>query len=56
MLQVLSPYDQGLIKEIPLQGKEKVEEALSTAYCLFSHQSNWIPAYYKIAKLERTVQ
>ncbi len=53
MLKVLSPFDQSLIKEIPLVGKEKVEEALATAYALFQDQSKWIPAHERIAILER---
>lgn len=53
MLQVLSPYDQSLIKEIPLVGKDEVEKALSKAYALFLDQSKWIPAHERIAILER---
>lgn len=54
MLKVLSPFDQSLIKEIPLVGKSEVEHALAKAYGLFLDQSKWIPAYEKIAILERT--
>jgi acyl-CoA reductase-like NAD-dependent aldehyde dehydrogenase len=54
MLEVLSPYDQSLIKKIPLVGKQEVEKALTTAYVLFQDQSKWIPAYERIAILERT--
>lgn len=56
MLKVLSPYDQSLIKEIPLIGKEEVEIALTTAYELFRDQSKWIPAHERIAILERTAE
>jgi len=56
MLKVLSPYDQSLIKEIPLDGIDKVESLLSTAYDLFNNQSKWIPAYERISILERTAQ
>jgi len=55
MLKVLSPYDQRLIKEIPLVGKEAVEKALNVAYGLFTDQSKWIPAHERIAILERTI-
>ena len=54
MLEVRSPYDQSLIKKIPLVGKQEVEKALTTAYDLFQEQSKWIPAYERIAILERT--
>jgi len=53
MLKVLSPYDSSLIKEIPLDGKEEVEKALTTAYGLFQDQSKWIPAHERIAILRR---
>ncbi len=56
MLKVLSPFDQSLIREIPLVGKEKVEEALRTAYDLFQKQSKWIPPHERIAILERTAE
>ncbi|MBW8049950.1 MAG: aldehyde dehydrogenase family protein [Cytophagales bacterium] len=56
MLQVTSPYDLSLIKEIPLVGKAEVEKALTTAYGLFLDQSKWIPAHERIAILERTAE
>ncbi|MEA1897801.1 MAG: aldehyde dehydrogenase family protein, partial [Bacteroidota bacterium] len=56
MLKVLSPYDQSLIKEIPLDGKAEVEKALTTAYKLFQDQSKWIPAHERIAILENTAE
>lgn len=56
MLKVLSPYDQSLIKEIPLLGKVEVEKALSTAQRLFQDQSKWIPAHERIAILERVIE
>jgi acyl-CoA reductase-like NAD-dependent aldehyde dehydrogenase len=55
MLKVQSPYDQKLIKEIPLVGKEAVEKALNIAYNLFTDQSKWVPAHERIAILERTI-
>ena len=56
MLKVVSPYDQSLIKEIPLVGKVEVEHALATAYGLFQDQSKWIPAHERIAILERSAE
>ena len=56
MLKVVSPYDQSLIKEIPLVGKIEVEHALATAYNLFQDQSKWIPSHERIAILERTAE
>ena len=54
MLKILSPFDQSLIKEIPLVGKAEAENALKTAYSLFQDRSKWIPAHERIAILERT--
>ena len=56
MLKVVSPYDQSLIKEIPLAGKPEVEYALKTAYGLFQDQSKWIPPHERITILERTAE
>jgi len=56
MLEVRSPYDQSLIKKIPLVGKKEVNKALKTAYGLFQNQSKWIPAHERIAILERTAE
>ena len=56
MLKVLSPFDQSLIKEIPLDGSNKVEEALEVAHKLFLDQSNWLSAYKRIEILERVVE
>lgn len=55
MLKVLSPYDQSLIKEVPLVGKTEVEKALTTAYSLFQNQDAWIPPYERITLLETVV-
>lgn len=56
MLKILSPFDQSLIKEIPLVGKAEAENALETAYSLFQDRSKWIPAHERIAILERTAE
>ena len=56
MLKVVSPYDQSLIKEIPMVGKGEVEKALTTAYDLFIDQTKWIPAHERIAILEHTAE
>lgn len=56
MLKVQSPYDQSIIREIPLVGKAEVEKALERAYDLFQDQSKWIPAHERIAILERTAE
>jgi len=55
-LKVFSPYDNKLIKEIPLVGAEEVEKALTTAYGLFKDRSKWLPAYQRVEILERVAQ
>ncbi|MBW3468644.1 aldehyde dehydrogenase family protein [Arthrospiribacter ruber] len=52
-LKVYSPYDNSLIKELPLMDKNELEEALKTAYDLFLDQSNWILAHERISLLEK---
>ncbi|MCH7724309.1 MAG: aldehyde dehydrogenase family protein [Bacteroidetes bacterium] len=55
-LKVFSPYDNKLIKEIPMVGATEVEEALTTAYGLFKDRSKWLPAYQRVEILERVAQ
>ncbi len=56
MLKIFSPFDQSLIKEIPLIGKQEVEKQLQTAYALFENPTNWLPAHQRIEILERTAE
>jgi len=53
MLKVYAPYDQSLIKEIPMVGKEKAEEALKRAYQLFLDRDKWLPSYEKKSILNK---
>jgi len=55
-LKVFSPYDNKLIKEIPMVGAEEVEKALTTAYGLFKDRSKWLAAYRRGEILERTAE
>ena len=56
MLEVTRPFDSSLIKKIPLQTANDVEQALQTAHNLFTDQTTWLPAYQRIAILERVVE
>ena len=56
MLKILSPYDQSLIKEIPLDGKDAVNQTIKIAHDLFQDIPNWLPAYQRINILEKTIQ
>ena len=53
MLKVFAPYDQSLIKEIPMVGKVKAEEALERAHKLFLERDKWIPAHQKKSILNK---
>jgi len=55
-LKVFSPYNNKLIKEIPMVGAEEVENALAVAYGLFSDRSKWLPVYVRVEILERVTQ
>ncbi len=55
-LKVFSPYDNKLIKEIPMVGAEEVEKVLTTAYGLFKDRSKWLVAYQRVEILERVAQ
>ncbi len=56
MLKVLSPFDNSLIKEIPLDNAQKIENALAQAYRLFHNRSKWIPPYIRIEILDKTAK
>jgi acyl-CoA reductase-like NAD-dependent aldehyde dehydrogenase len=51
--KIVFPYDQSLVKELPLINKNDLEKALDIAHDLFEDQSNWIPAYKRIEILEK---
>jgi len=51
--KIVFPYNQSLVKELPLINKNEVENILNTAQKLFNDQSNWIPAYKRIEILEK---
>lgn len=51
--KIIFPYDQSLVKELPLINKNDIEKILNTAQNLFNDQSNWIPAFKRIEILEK---
>jgi len=56
MLDVLNPYNGELIKQVSLNSGADVERALALAQATFEDRSAWLPAYERIAILERTAQ
>lgn len=55
MLKVVSPYNLKTIKEIETVNEKQAFAALEKAYQLFLDQSKWLPAFKRIAILERVV-
>lgn len=51
--KIIFPYDQSLVKELPLINKNDLEKALNIAHDLFEDQSNWLPAFKRIEILEK---
>jgi acyl-CoA reductase-like NAD-dependent aldehyde dehydrogenase len=55
MLHIYSPFTREKIDEIPLQTFEQAQEKLDIAYTLFKDQSKQLPAYQRIAILEKLI-
>ena len=55
-LQVKSPYDHHLIKEVTLMDENQIEKSLSVAHNLFMDRSKWLPKYKRIEILEKAAQ
>lgn len=49
MLEVRSPYDSKVVREIQEQDKQAAEAALSKAYALFQDQKNWLKPHQRIS-------
>ncbi len=56
ILQVSRPFDGSLIKEIPLQTAEDVEQAITVAHELFENRSKWLQPHQRIEILENVVE
>ena len=53
LLEITRPFDGTLIKEIPLNDTNDVEKALQVAHGLFLDRARWLPAWQRIAILEK---
>ena len=51
-LKVNAPFDQSLIKEIPLASAEEMQQAIDRAQSLFLDQTEWLPKYKRVEILE----
>ncbi len=54
--KVTNPFDGSLIREIPKQSADDVEQALANGHRLFNDRKAWLPAFKRIAILEKTVE
>lgn len=52
-VEIQSPYDLSVIKELNLMDKKKLEKTIQTAQNLFENQALWIPAFKRIEVLEK---
>ena len=55
-VKIESPYDLSTIKELNLIDKNELEKAIQTAQKLFENQALWLPAYQRIAILEKVAE
>ena len=53
---VLSPFNQEKLGEVPVSNAEQVEYALSSAYALFRKRSGWLPLHRRVEILEKTAE
>lgn len=51
-LKVFAPYDQSLIKEIPLADAKDMEKAIEQAHGLFLNRKKWLPKHKRLEILE----
>lgn len=51
-LKVIAPYDEHLIREIPLTSMEDADRLLHDAYTLFQNRSRWLPKFERIQILK----
>ena len=54
-LDITSPFDDSLIATIETATSEDIEQALTTAYNLFTDREKWLPTSERIAILDRAI-
>lgn len=55
-IKVENPFDQTLIQELPETSEREAMAAMDAAEDLFNHRQRWLPAYERVAILERVVE
>lgn len=54
-IDVHNPFDQSLIKSLPVTSSAEMETAIAEAHALFLDRDNWLPAYQRVEILERVI-
>jgi len=55
-IEVNNPFDQRLIKSLPLSTSDQMEAAISRAYNLVENRDHWLPAHQRVEILERVIE
>jgi len=55
MLKVLAPYDQHIIKELPLDDSDSLEKAIALAYDYFNDRTKWLSIPQRLEILHNVV-
>ncbi len=56
MLEVKNPWNQDVLRTLPMHSSKDVERTIARAHGLFEDRSQWLPAYERVAILERVVE
>jgi len=54
-VEVLSPYDNQLIKELPLATADELDAAIELAHAYYLDRDNWLAPHERIAILEKVI-
>jgi acyl-CoA reductase-like NAD-dependent aldehyde dehydrogenase len=54
-VRVLSPYNNQLIKELPLADAQDIESAITLAHEHFIDRKKWLKPHERISILQRTI-
>jgi len=54
-IDVNNPFDQSLIKSLPISSSAQLESAISKAHDLVENRDNWLPAHQRVEILERVI-
>ena len=55
-LEVINPYDETPVGQVPLSTGADVERMLQTAESLYKDRRGWLPAHRRIEILERAAE